>query len=40
MARGSATILLVEDEQAVRRANRRIPDLQGYMVIEAKRWCR
>jgi DNA-binding NtrC family response regulator len=36
MAHGSATILLVEDEQAVRRANRRIPDLQGYMVIEAK----
>ena len=34
--RGSETILLVEDEQAVRRATAEFLDLQGYTVLEAK----
>ena len=34
--RGSETILLVEDEQAVRRATSEYLCLQGYTVIEAK----
>lgn len=33
---GSETILLVEDEQAVRRATAEFLQLQGYTVIEAK----
>ncbi len=36
IARGSETILLVEDEQAVRRATAEFLRLQGYTVIEAK----
>jgi two-component system cell cycle sensor histidine kinase/response regulator CckA len=36
MARGSETILLVEDEQAVRRAAAEFLGLQGYKVLEAK----
>jgi two-component system, cell cycle sensor histidine kinase and response regulator CckA len=35
-ARGSETILLVEDEQAVRRATAEFLTLQGYTVLEAK----
>ena len=34
--RGSETILLVEDEQAVRRATSEFLGLQGYTVLEAK----
>ena len=34
--RGTETILLVEDEQAVRRATAEFLSLQGYTVIEAK----
>ncbi len=34
--RGSETILLVEDEQAVRRATAEFLTLQGYTVLEAK----
>ena len=36
VARGSETILLVEDEQAVRRATAEFLTLQGYTVLEAK----
>ena len=36
MARGSETILLVEDEQAVRRATAEFLTMQGYTVLEAK----
>jgi two-component system cell cycle sensor histidine kinase/response regulator CckA len=36
LVRGSETILLVEDEQAVRRATSEFLRLQGYTVIEAK----
>jgi len=36
ITRGSETILLVEDEQAVRRATAEFLRLQGYNVIEAK----
>jgi PAS domain S-box-containing protein len=36
MARGSETILLVEDEHAVRRATVEFLKLQGYHVLEAK----
>ncbi len=36
MARGSETILLVEDEGAVRRATAEFLRLQGYSVLEAK----
>jgi len=36
ISRGSETILLVEDEQAVRRATAEFLRLQGYNVIEAK----
>jgi PAS domain S-box-containing protein len=35
-ARGSETVLLVEDEQAVRRATAEFLTLQGYSVLEAK----
>ncbi len=35
-AGGSETILLVEDEQAVRRATAEFLNLQGYTVLEAK----
>jgi PAS domain S-box-containing protein len=36
MARGSETILLVEDESAVRRATAEFLGLQGYTVLQAK----
>ena len=36
MARGSETILLVEDEGAVRRATAEFLGLQGYTVLQAK----
>jgi two-component system, cell cycle sensor histidine kinase and response regulator CckA len=36
VARGSETILLVEDERAVRRATAEFLGLQGYTVLEAK----
>jgi DNA-binding response OmpR family regulator len=35
-ARGSETILLVEDEQAVRQATAEFLKIQGYTVLEAK----
>ncbi len=35
-ARGSETVLIVEDEQAVRRATAEFLGLQGYTVLEAK----
>jgi PAS domain S-box-containing protein len=36
MARGSETILLVEDEGAVRRSTAEFLELQGYTVLQAK----
>jgi len=36
MAQGSETVLLVEDEQAVRRATAEFLTLHGYKVLEAK----
>ena len=36
VARGSETILLVEDEQAVRRAAAEFLSLRGYTILEAK----
>jgi two-component system, cell cycle sensor histidine kinase and response regulator CckA len=36
VARGSETILLVEDEQAVRRATAEFLSGQGYVILEAK----
>jgi two-component system, cell cycle sensor histidine kinase and response regulator CckA len=36
VTRGSETILVVEDEQAVRRATTEFLTLQGYQVLEAK----
>jgi PAS domain S-box-containing protein len=36
MARGSETVLLVEDENGVRRATAEFLRLQGYVVLEAK----
>ncbi len=36
VARGSETVLVVEDEQAVRRATAEFLNLQGYAVLEAK----
>ena len=36
MARGSETVLIVEDEHAVRRATAEFLGLQGYTVLEAK----
>ena len=36
VTRGSETVLVVEDEQAVRRATAEFLNLQGYAVLEAK----